>query len=149
LQPLNGTFPPRFRQRLGYQFLWTTQADQDLAGAVTAARRQYLAQTTRIAASTDVTVQSAFKLATDPDPLQSLFINQADALSLSASLLALLKTYRQPVQVRLALKGLGARLGANVQITYPRLNAGTPSLMRVVDITVDADDREVVLTLWG
>lgn len=149
LQPLNGTFPPRFRQRVGYQKLWTTQADQDLAGAVTAARRQYLSQDSRIASSQDLTVQTAFLLATDPDPLISLFYNQADATALATSLLSLLKAFRQPVQVTLDLMGLAARLGANAQVTYPRLNSGNATRMRILDIEIDADAREVTLTLWG
>jgi hypothetical protein len=79
LNPLSGTFPPRFRQRVGYQKLWTTQQDTDLAGAVTAARRSFLAQDIRVASSTDSAVQTSYLLAVDPDPLVSLFNSQADA----------------------------------------------------------------------
>jgi hypothetical protein len=149
LQPLAGTFPPRFRQRVGYQQLFTTQSDQDLAGSVTAARRQYLSQDFRVASVIDASVQSDYLLATDPAPLQSLFYSQADAAALAASLLALYKVARQTVRVILDLKGLGARLGASVLVTHPRLNGGEPIPMLVMDITIRADDRLVELVLWG
>jgi hypothetical protein len=149
LPPLGGTFPPRFRQRVGYQKLWTTQQDTDLAGAVTAARRSYLAQDTRVAASTDISVQTAYLLAVDPDPLVSLFNNQSDAAALATSLLTLYKTFRQTARITMGLGGQGARLGAAVLVTHHRLNGGSPTPMLVMDITIDADAREYELVCWG
>lgn len=149
LPPLTGTYPPRFRQRVGYQKLWTTQADQDLAGAVTAARRQYLSQDTRVVSSTDFSVQTSSLLATDPDPLQSLFYNSGDAQTLAGNLLTLYKAYRQTVRVVLDLKGLGAKLSAAVLVTHRRLNNGSATPMLVMDITIMADKRQVELVLWG
>jgi hypothetical protein len=149
LPPLSGTFPPRFRQRVAYQKLWTTQQETDLAGSVTAARRQYLAQDVRIASTTDATVLTNFLQALDPDPLQSLFENQSDALTLSAVLLALYKVARQTVQITVDLKGLSAFLGAAILVTHRRLNKGQPTAMLVMDVTIRADDRQVDLVLWG
>jgi hypothetical protein len=149
LQPLSGTFPPRFRQRVGYQRIWTEQQDTDLAGAVTAARRAFLSQSFRVASSTDSSVQNAFLLATDPDPLQSLFYNQSDAATLADGLLTLYKSLRQTVRITIDLKGLSARLSATVLVTHRRLNGGNPLPMLVLDITILADQRQVELVLWG
>jgi hypothetical protein len=149
LPPLPGTFPPRFRQRVGYQKLWTTQQETDLAGSVTAARRQYLAQDFRIASTTDATVLTNFLQAQDPDPLESFFENQSDAATLSAALLALYKVARQTVQITLDLKGISAFLGSVILVTHRRLNQGAATAMLVMDVTIRADDRQVDLVLWG
>jgi hypothetical protein len=149
LQPLSGTFPPRFRQRVGYQRIWTAQQDTDLAGAVTAARRAFLSQSFRVASSTDLSVQNSFLLATDPEPLQSLFYNQSDAATLASGLLTLYKSLRQTVRITLDLKGLSARLSATVLVTHARLNGGNPLPMLVMDITILADQRQIELVLWG
>lgn len=149
LTPLPGTFPPRFRQRVAYQRLWTAQQDTDLAGSVTAARRSYLSQETRIAVSQDLSVQNSFLLAVDPEPLQSLFYNQSDAATLAGNLLTLYKTLRQTVRVKIDLKGISARLSATVLITHARINGGNPLPMLVMDITLIADARQVELILWG
>lgn len=149
LDPLNGTFPPRFRQRVGYQRLWTTQQDTDLAGSVTAARRSFLAQDMRVASSTDSAVQTFFLLAVDPEPLVSLFNSQADAANLAAALLTLYKSFRQTARITMGLRGLGARLGAAVLVTHRRLNGGSPTPMLVMDITIDADAREIELVCLG
>jgi hypothetical protein len=149
LEPLNGTFPPRFRQRVGYQKNWTPQQDTDLAGAVTAARRAFLAEELRLVKSEDVAVQTSYSLAVDPDPLPSLFYNSSDASTLSVSLLALYKAARQTVRVTLNLKGLGARLSSTVLLTHPRLNDGVATPMLVMDVTIAADPRQTELVLWG
>jgi hypothetical protein len=149
LDPLNGTFPPRFRQRVGYQKNWTPQQDTDLAGAVTAARRQFLAEGYRLVKSEDLTVQTKFQLAVDPEPLPSLFYNSSDASTLAASLLSLYGAARQTVRVTLDLKGLGARLSSTVLLTHPRLNDGVPTPMLLMDATIAADPRQTELVLWG
>lgn len=149
LEPLAGTFPPRFRQRVGYQRLWTTQQDTDLAGAVTAARRQYLSQDMRLVSQEDAAVQTSFLLAVSPDPLASLFFNSSDATSLATSLLTLYKAARQTVRIVTDLKGLGAKLSSSVLVTHRRLNSGAPTPMLCMDITILADKRQVELVLWG
>ena len=149
LEPLSGTFPPRYKQRVGYQRLWTNQQDTDLAGAVTAARRQYLSQDMRLASATDTAVQANFLLAEDPEPLASLFYNSSDAQSLATSLLTLYKAARQTVRITIDLKGLGARLSSAVLLTHRRINAGAPTPMLCMDITINADKRQVELVLWG
>lgn len=149
LEPLAGTFPPRYKQRVGYQKLWTTQQDTDLAGAVTAARRQYLSQDMRLASSVDSSVQPAFLLAVDPEPLGSLFYNLSDAQTLADGLLTLYKAARQTVRITTDLKGLGASLSSSVLLTHRRLNSGVPTPMLCMDISIIADKRQVELVLWG
>jgi hypothetical protein len=149
LNPLSGTFPPRFRQRVGYQKLWTTQQDTDLAGSVTAARRSFLAQDIRVASSTDSAVQTAFLLAVDPDPLVSLFNSQADAASFGRVAADALQKLSPDRRITMGMRGFGARLGASVLVTHRRLNGGSPTPMLVMDITIDADAREIELVVWG
>lgn len=149
LPPLSGTSPPRFRQRVGYQRNWTPQQDTDLAGTVTAARRAFLAEEYRLVSSTDTSVQQQFLLATDPAPLGSLFDSSSDAQSLSDSLLALYKAKRQPVRVLVDLKGMSAKMSANVLVTHRRLNSGNQLPMLLLDATILADGRLMELVLWG
>ena len=149
LDPLAGTFPPRYRQRVGYQKLWTTQQDTDLAGAVTASRRSYLSQEYRLTYAQDLTVPNSFLLATDPPPLVSLFYNSADAQTLADALLALYKVARQTIRVTVGLVGIAAKPGSSVLVTFPRLNTGSQTPMLVMDVTLNADKRQVELILWG
>jgi hypothetical protein len=149
LPPLSGTDPPRFRQRVGYQKNWTPQQDTDLAAVVGASRRQFLAQDYRLTSSTDLSVQASFLLATDPDPLGSLFDNQSDAQSLGDGLLTIYKAKRQPVRVTLDLKGLSSVLSATTLITHRRLNGGSALPMLLMDSVILADARQMQLLLWG
>jgi hypothetical protein len=68
---------------------------------------------------------------------------------LAASLLTLYKSFRQTARITMGLRGLGARLGASVLVTHRRLNGGNPTPMLVMDITIDADAREIELVVWG
>jgi hypothetical protein len=78
-----------------------------------------------------------------------LFSEESDAQSLADFLLSLHKADRQTIKVTMDLKGLGARLGASIRATHGRLNGGSPMFMRVIDVSIVADRRQVELVLWG
>lgn len=144
-----GAFPPRFRQRVAYNNNWTVQRGEDLAASVSAARRLQLAEPHSIATAEDLTTQDDFALAQDPDPLQSLFVNSADAEAEAQRLIDLLSVPRTTVLVPLKDGGYDAPLGATVDLTTPRINDGLIWYARVIGHEVDAGDNRVNLILWG
>lgn len=141
-------YPPNYRRRVVYQRNWTVQRGEDLAGSVTADRRNFLTQETRLSTAIDASVQIKYLQATDPDPLPSLFDNQSDAAAEAARLLALYKVERQLLSIRIKTTGHILDQGANVIISWPRF-AINRKAFRVVGIREECDKGDVILTLWG
>jgi len=148
VDPPAGSSPPRWKQRVGYQKNWSVQSS-DIAAAVTAARRQFLVAEFRSVFSASGTILSDYALATDPDPLPSLWNDSTYAQAESARLLSLLGTGRTTVRVRLNEIGHLVRLGDTVSLTFPRINDGDEWFCRVIGIDVNARTRNIILTLWG
>lgn len=144
-----GTFPPRYRQRVAYARNWTVQRGEDLAAAVTATRRQFLAEPYSVVSSTSATAQSDFLLAQDPPVLQSLYVNSADAQTEADRLIAMFGTQRQTVDIVQGTDGHLISVGQTAQLTYPRINRSAPWLARVIAQEIDAAKRTITSTLWG
>ncbi len=142
-------YPPNWRRRVGYQRNWTVQRGEDLAGAVTAARRQFLAEEFRAVASADVAVKTHYALATDPAPVPALFDVEADATAEASRLLALYSTERQLFAAKVKAIGHLVDLGVVVSVTWPRFGLEVAKAMRVVGIREDCDRGEVTLLVWG
>lgn len=148
IEPQQNTFPPRFRQRVSYAKNWTVQGT-DIAGSVTAARRQTLAQPYSVASSLNGNTQADFALAQDPPVLETLFTSQADAANEAARLINMLSGLTTSVQITQGPDGHFLRVGSTVQLTNQRINGGSPWLARVIGQDVDVQNRRVVTTLWG
>jgi hypothetical protein len=148
VEPPQGSSPPRWKQRVGYQKNWTVQTS-DIAAAVTATRRQFLEAEYRIAFSASGTIQSDFALAQDPEVMGSLWNSSSDAQAETTRLLALLGAQRTTIRVRLNEIGYLIRLGDTISLTYPRVNGGAEWFCRVIGIEIDGKSRDITLTLWG
>lgn len=142
---------PRWRQRVGFKPNWTIQRGEDLAGAVTAARRQFLTQPFSVFASSDAVTRVRHLQALDPDPLPGLYENEADAETLADFLLALHSPDRRIFTVRLKRVGYRLDLQKIVRITYPRYGLDNGKNFTVVGIIDQADERGdfVTLRVWG
>jgi hypothetical protein len=148
IDPPSGTSPPRWKQRVGYQRNWTVQTS-DIAAAVTASRRQFLAEEYRVVYSASGTVQSDYALAQDPPVMPSLWNSSTDAQAETTRLLNLLGVQRQTVRVRLNELGHVVDIGDTVSLTFPRVNGGDEWFARVIGVDINAKTRNITLTLWG
>lgn len=149
LPPASGTFPPRWRQRVGYARNWTPMSGENIAGAVSDARRQFLNEEYRFAFSLDQNVQTEFLTALDPDPLLSLFVDVAPAQEIADVLLALLKKPRQTIRITTGFIGYIPALGSTVNLTHPRVANNQGWDARLIDVDIDAAAGQITLVLWG
>lgn len=139
---------PRWRQKTGYQRNWTIQT-QDIAGTVTDARRQFLAEDYRVVSDSDSSVKTRHKNATDPDFLATLLDTETEAQALATHLKVLFSPDR--IIVRATVKRIGYLLDVNsyVRLTWPRLGLQNGRNMAVIGISDRADTDTIVLRLWG
>jgi len=140
---------PRWRQKIGYQLNWTVQRGEDLAGAVTVERRQFLAEALRVTAAADGTVAIRHLQALDPAPLPSLFENLADADTLAAHLLALHAPDRRIFRVTVKRLGYRLDLGQFTRLTYPKFGLVNGQTFTVIGLRDDATADETIITIWG
>lgn len=144
----DSTPTPRYRQRIGYQRRWVVQTS-DIAGAVTDARKQFLAEPYSVVTAIDTTVQIRHLEALDPDPLISFYDEQANAQTLADTLLALHKVDRRQFSIVVKRLGYLLELGDAVSVTHSRLGSKSGSPFRIVRIRNDASRDEQTITLWG
>lgn len=117
--------PPWYRAQVGHSRNWTPQTS-DLASAVTAERRQFLANEWRYAIWTDPLVQTANLRAQDAKALGCLFRDEADAVTEAQRLGALWGVVRSGVRITLKTQGYFQRPGKTVNLDLPvrPLNGG-------------------------
>jgi hypothetical protein len=142
---------PRWRQRVGFKPNWTIQRGEDLAGAVTGARRQFLAEPFSVFASSDAVTRVRHLQALDPAPLPGLYENEADAETLADFLLELHSPDRRIFTVTVKRIGYQLDLQKIVHITWPRYGLQNGQNFAVVGIEERADERGdfVILRVWG
>jgi len=140
---------PRYRQRVGYQRNWTVQRGEDLAGSVTAERRQFLKEDERVVTALDTSIRVRHRQALDPAPLMSLYDSSADAQTLADYLLALHKPDRLIVRITCKRLGYLFDLGRVVNLTWPRLGLSSGRNMVIVGIREDADTDSTIIRCWG
>lgn len=137
-EPLPDSYrPPRWRWRVPYQRCWTVQTD--LAGAVSAARKAFVAEPYRLAEATSGTIQLDHPFAQDRDPVQSYFSNQADAATEAARLIDLFKTTRAIYRMPLPRRALRREMGDVIHVTHPRFDLAFGRLMTIVEWKLQMD----------
>lgn len=140
---------PAWRIILRYQRNWQTQADGDLAGCVTVARRGFLANETREAKAENATVKVKHLLAPELT-IDTLLVSAADAAAEASRRLALYSVRRDVIQfpVRRSDATL-AVLGSTGTVTMQRLGYQAGRNMVVIGRREDPRSESVELTLWG
>lgn len=135
-EPLPASYrPPRWRWRVPYARCWTTQTD--LAGAVTAARKAFVAESYRLAEANSATIKLDHPFAQDRDPVQAYFANEADAAAEAARLIDLFKTTRAIYRMPLPRRALRRDIGDVIEVTHPRFDLAFGRLMTVVEWKAD------------
>jgi hypothetical protein len=110
--------PPWYRIRVGYARNWTVQ-ESDLAGAVGATRRQFLAHGYRYALWSDPLVSTTHLRAQEPPAIPTLFADEADANFEAARLGVLWGRRRSGVRFTTKLKGFLQRPGETIHLDLP------------------------------
>jgi hypothetical protein len=149
VDPPSGSFPPRWRQRVGYRKAWTVHSTENIAGTVSAATVSLATQEYRIVSSKSDNVRTEFLTALDPDPLSGLFESADDAQAVSDRWLALLSEQRETYQIVTNFEGYIPKIGKTVKLNYPRVASGDGWLARIIDVEIDAQAREITMMLWG
>ena len=140
---------PRYRQRVAWQRNWTQQRGEDLAGSVTAARRQFLTETDRVVTAADASVLNRHPQAFDAPVLPGLFDAAADGQQIADDLLALFGPDRAIYSVAVKRLGYTTELQTTTRIVWPRYGLGNGQNFAVIGIREDADRDETILRLWG
>lgn len=140
--------PCNWRRRVGYARCWTPQT-QNLAGALSADRVQFLAEPFRVASSADTTRRLRNQLAKDPPPIGSIFRDEADAEDLAALMIALYTPARIALQVVVPARLHTVDLDQTARLTFPRYGLAAGRNFRVVHVEDRCDARAMTLTLFG
>ena len=141
LEPPESVNPPNWRRRVGYQPNYAVQTT-DLAGAVTAERRQFLAQAFRVVSASREQVRSDYLRATDPDPLPNAFAFREDAEAEVRRLLDLWGARRGLYRLATKLRAYRLAVGRTVRVTYPRLGLDAGKLGVIVGTRIDTARNE-------
>lgn len=144
----SGLSPPPYRFRVAHQRNWTVQTS-GLAGATTDARRAFVAQPYRLAESSDTDVLNDHPFAQDPPPVESFFVEEADAQAEADRLLALYKNVNSLYRVVLKGRALTYELGSVVNVTFPRWDLTQGRLLRVVELEENATENTVTIVGFG
>jgi hypothetical protein len=151
----DGRGVPAYRVTMRYGRNWTPLDGSQVAGAVTQARRAYLAEEWRSAIATDATVQTKHLRARELS-FDSLLVAESDAQAEATRRQALYGVRRDRLRLRTLLTPALASLvdlGAIVRVEVPRYGYTAGRLMVVLGITYGVDPvarPDVVdLDLWG
>lgn len=143
--------PPPWRFRVTWGFNWTVQ--DDVAGAVGAARVAYLAEQFRVATPSPGIlgdqIKAAHPLAQDPEPIQGYFLDANAAQMEADRRLALYSTTRSLYQITVGLQAYSHDLGDVIHLTYPRWDLIAGRLAVIVAMSEDPDNGQVGLTVFG
>src|SRR5262249_33666431 len=121
----------------------------DLAGAVSAARRAFVAEPFRLAEDSSTSIRTDHPFAQDPEPVQAYFADEADAQAEATRRLALYGSARALYRLTLPRRALQLNLGEVIATTYPRWDLGTGRLMTVVEMTDDGSKNSVEVVAYG
>jgi hypothetical protein len=146
---------PAYRATIRYSRNWTPLDADQVAGAVTQARRALLAEEWRSAVATDATVQTKHLRARELS-FDSLLVAETDAQAEATRRQALYGVRRDRLRLRTLLTPALAAvvdLGAIVRVEVPRYGYAAGRLMVVISITYGVDPvarPDVVdMDLWG
>lgn len=140
---------PAWRVNLTYQKNYNIQ-DPDLAGAVTAARRNILALPSLMKSAEDTAIKTQYTLAATIEK-ESLLVDATAAQTEATRLLNLYKVNRDLYTVTIALDLTQSLPDLNniVNITMNRFGLNSGKLFKIIGIESDYSKNRATLTLWG
>lgn len=135
--------PIIWRARVGWQKNYTVQ--QDLAAAVTAARRTFAAAPWRLSNSESASIKSQKLLAKDYGPVESLYADAADADTEALRLFELWATARSLYRITTHCGAMTRDLGQVIRIEHSRMGlaAGLPA--RVIGHAIRGSEVELLV----
>jgi hypothetical protein len=147
----DGTFPPRWRQRIGYKKNWTPMSGENVAGGCVRCRSRLRGGGISpghgqrrpgphgipdgagiLPRSAPISTPEADAQDVADRSLQAVRQGRATRCSWSSAWSA----YMTPV-------------GSTANIVHPRVNGGQGKLVRIIDAEIDAGAQEVTLVVWG
>ena len=138
---------PRWRQRVAYDVMATTQTPADLAASVGATDRDRYGEPARYATALDTSVLTSTPAALDPAPLPAILTSVADAQAMAANLLVLHRVRRWAWRIALGRYDDTLRLGAVVRVEAP--GAGRLAGRNWLVVGIRRSSPRMELTLWG
>ena len=150
----NGEDVPTLTMRLRYARYWSTQSRTDIAGVVSEATRNDLAQEWRVVEDTDTITPNPHKRTLEAER-DTLFTLKADATTEAARLLTLTNAPRRTFMCRgVNLEDstlLDLDIGDDVEIRWDRFGFDlvTGTLMKIIAISCDYALGRADITLWG
>lgn len=147
MEPLPGAVdPPPRRFRVAYNRNWTIQTD--IFGEVSENdpdRAAYLGTPYSLASTEEAdsaAIVADHPLAPDPDPVESYFALQPNALAEAERLLALYRALRNVYRFKVKDRLLLHRVGQTIQLEHPRYHMTAGKNMRIVGLRENAIDNE-------
>lgn len=141
---------PIWRATVNHTKLYTVQTS-DLAGAVTAATRGYLAQEFRSVKDEDTSIKTQWLLS-EEFSRDTLLTTSANAATEATRLLALYKVKRTIYDVPVTLSLFTAnslKLMDVVSLTVPRFGMTSGQKFRLIGFRIELATNQVFLSLWG
>lgn len=139
-----------WKVRYNYKKFYTVQ-DSDLAGTVTAARREELKNTFRSIEVSDSSIKTKHLLATTLS-FESLMIDASAASTEATRLLNIYKVDRSVYDIRIAYDldlVTGITLGSTIKLQLNRFGMSSGKYFMVIGIKPDYRLKMVDLTVWG
>jgi hypothetical protein len=134
--------PTVWRTSVAYQKNYTVQ--NDLAGAVTAARRTFAAQALRVSTADDLAIQTRHLLAQEYVNDAGCYAQSADADAEALRLFDLWAAPRALYDIKARPDALVCDLGTVIYLNYPRHGFAAGKFMRVLSHTVRGSEVEML-----
>jgi hypothetical protein len=132
-----------------YGKIETVQQETELASTVTASRKSLLARDYRSAYVKDDAVLARHPLASAIE-IESVLVNEADAIAVATRLLNLSASRCDVVQITAIVHEIPAlEIGQGITVSTSSLGYGMGRLMTVISYEVDAKRKEIVLGVIG
>lgn len=152
-RPAKDTGLPIWRATVRHAKNWTTQGS-DLAGAVSADRRAYLAEAYRDVKAESPSVKNQYLMAGELT-VESLLTSPADAVLEAQRLLALHQARRDifdapvPLEAYARWVSEGLRMMDVVYLTLNRFGLGTGKAFRLIGVRLELAQQRAILSVWG
>lgn len=127
----------------------TVQNGPSVAGAVSSARKTWLAEEERLAVAENPARKAHDPFPRDRSPVHGSLRNEADALAYAQHLLALYGVTRSLYRVPIDQRGFGLDLNKSIRVTHNRIDLTEGRTLSIVDIDEDARTGRVQIIGFG
>lgn len=145
--------PPAWRVTLGHTRAWTVLEGNNVAGAVSDARREFVGEEWRTVKwpateAEELAIKAAHLNAQDLR-FDALIEGAADAQTEVDRLGGIYGVPREIFQILVKTRPFALDLASTIEITDKRFNLGNPKRFRLIGMDEDSSLNQVLMTLWG